>query len=149
MSSVTHLFVAPQRGAPMISLQSVEAIAKTGLVGDRYAEARHRRGPKYQLTLIELEHIQAFRDATGLPLAPDGPRRNIVTTGVRLNGLCGQRFRVGSVLVEGLELCEPCSLMKKRTYPDALRFFIGKGGLRARVLVGGVIALGDRIEVEP
>jgi MOSC domain-containing protein YiiM len=132
----------------MAALQSVAAIAGTGLVGDRYAEARNRRGPKYQLTLIELENIEAFREATGLSLAVDGPRRNIVTTGVRLNELCGLRFRVGAVLVEGLELCEPCTLFRKRTFPEALRFFVGKGGLRARVLEGGVLAVGDQVAVE-
>jgi MOSC domain-containing protein YiiM len=132
----------------MQSLSRAEAVAESGLNGDRYADASIRRGPDYQLTLIELENIRAFEAVTGHVLSADAPRRNIVTSGVALNALVGHRFRVGQVLAEGLELCEPCSLFKKRTYPEALRFFVGKGGLRARIAVGGVIAVGDSICLE-
>jgi len=148
MGTVTHIFIAGSRGAPMQPLSRVEAVTESGLIGDRYADARIRRGPDYQLTLIELENIRAFEEVTGRVLSADAPRRNIVTSGIALNALVGQRFRVGQVLAEGLELCEPCSLFRKRTYPDALRFFVGKGGLRARIAAGGVIAVGDSISAE-
>jgi MOSC domain-containing protein YiiM len=149
VGTVAHIFIAAKRGAPMQSLRRAEAVTESGLAGDRYSNASIRRGPDYQFTLIELENIRAFEEATGHVLAPDAPRRNIVTTGIALNALVGQRFRVGEVLAEGLELCEPCSLFKKRTYPEALRFFVGKGGLRARIAAGGVIAVGDSLVPVP
>jgi len=145
VGTVAHIFVATSRGAPMQLLSRVEAVTESGLVGDRYANASLRRGPDYQLTLIEIENIRAFEEATGHALSVDAPRRNIVTSGISLNDLVGHRFRLGPVLAQGLELCEPCVLFKKRTYPEALRFFVGKGGLRARVLAGGVITVGDSI----
>ena len=148
MGIVTHIFIAANRGAPMKPLSRVEAVTESGLLGDRYADASIRRGPDYQLTLIELENIHAYEEATGHVLITHAPRRNIVTSGIALNDLVGRRFRVGQVLAEGLELCEPCSLFKKRTYPEALRFFVGKGGLRARIAAGGVIAVGDSISAE-
>lgn len=148
MSTVAHIFIAATRGAPMQSLNRAEAVAGSGLVGDRYANESIRRGPGYQLTLIELENIHAFEEATGHVLTADAPRRNIVTLGIALNALVGRHFRVGQVLAEGLELCEPCSLFKKRTHPEALRFFVGKGGLRARIVEGGVIAVGDLISAQ-
>lgn len=40
MGNVLHIFVAPNRGAPMEPRDSVTAIAGTGLVGDRYAIQR-------------------------------------------------------------------------------------------------------------
>jgi MOSC domain-containing protein YiiM len=123
----------------------VEALMDAGLTGDRYTEATNRRSPDYQVTLIELENIEAFSQATGLSLAPEMPRRNIVTRGVRLNNLCGKRFRVGRALFEGLELCEPCNLFAKRTHREVLKFFVGKGGLRARIVSGGLIRVGDSI----
>jgi MOSC domain-containing protein YiiM len=126
--------------------QSVEALTETGLTGDRYSEAKNRRSPDYQVTFIELENIEAFTQATGLPLTPDMPRRNIITSGIRLNELCGKRFIVGRARFEGLELCEPCSLFAKRTHREVLRFFVGKGGLRARIVSGGEIRIGDTIE---
>ena len=76
------------------------------------------------------------------------PRRNIVTRGIRLNELCSKRFRVGRARFEGLELCEPCNLFATRTHREVLQFFVGKGGLRARIVLGGEIRVGDSIEVD-
>jgi len=70
MSNVVHIFVASNRGAPMSAEPSVEALTDGGLAGDRYAEAKNRRSPDYQVTLMELENIEAFTQATGLPLTP-------------------------------------------------------------------------------
>jgi MOSC domain-containing protein YiiM len=129
----------------MVSSQSVLVKEGKGIVGDRYFKASNRRGPDYQLSLIELENIDAFNAEFGTRLLADAPRRNIVTSGVRLNDLCGRQFRVGPILLEGLELCEPCKLFKIRTDPRTLKFFMGKGGLRTRVLSGGVLAVGALI----
>jgi MOSC domain-containing protein YiiM len=129
----------------MSAEQSVEALTDGGLTGDRYSEAKNRRSPDYQVTFIELENIEAFTQATGLPLTPEMPRRNIITRGIRLNGLCGKRFRVGRAQFEGLELCEPCDLFARRTHRQVLKFFVGKGGLRARIVSGGEIRVGDAI----
>ena len=133
----------------MSSLQSVEARAGAGLAGDRYAEAKNRRSPDYEVTLIESENIEAFVKATGHALTPEMPRRNIVTSGVRLNDLLGRRFSVGPAVFEGLELCEPCSLFAKRTYSEVLAFFRGKGGLRARIISAGVLSVGDAVNWIP
>src|SRR5438270_500862 len=82
------------RGGPMASVASVQAVADGGLAGDRYAETKNRPSPDYQVTLIELENIEAFVVRTGLTLTPEQPRRNIVTRGISLNSLCGKRFKV-------------------------------------------------------
>jgi MOSC domain-containing protein YiiM len=124
----------------MVPVAFVEAVTARGLVGDRYAQST--------VTLIELENIEAFVASTGLVLAPDQPRRNIVTGGIDLNSLCGKRFNVGSAVFEGLELCEPCGRFAKRTHREILKFFVGKGGLRAQVVAGGEIHVGDRIGVQ-
>jgi MOSC domain-containing protein YiiM len=129
----------------MVSSESVMVRADKGIEGDRYFKAPNRKGPDYQLTLIELENIDAFNATFGTQLSPDAPRRNIVTSGVRLNDLSGRQFNVGPLLLEGLELCEPCRLFKVRTDPRTLKFFEGKGGLRTRVLTGGVLKVGDLI----
>src|SRR3954453_3674129 len=149
MSSVAHIFVASKRGAKMSSLTAVEALPGIGLAGDRYAEAKNRRGADYEVTLIESESIEGFIGATGRELTPEMPRRNIVTTGVRLNPLLGRQFSIGRAVFEGLELCEPCSLFAKRTYREVLAFFRGKGGLRARIVSGGLVKIGDPIGWNP
>ena len=129
----------------MVSSQSVMVQEGKGIVGDRYFKASNRRGPDYQLSLIELENIDAFNAEFGTRLSPDAPRRNIVTSGIRLNDLCGRQFQVGPILLEGLELCEPCRLLEVRTDPRTLKFFVGKGGLRTRVLSSGVLEVGALI----
>lgn len=146
---VKRIFVAEARGKPMKSMASVEAVTGQGLVGDRYFNKGIRRGPDYQVSLIEAEAIGEFTKELGFRMTEDMPRRNLVTADVRLNELLGKRFFVGPVLLEGLELCEPCSLFAKRTYPQVVSFFKGRGGLRARIVQGGTIRIGDAVAVAP
>jgi MOSC domain-containing protein YiiM len=149
MGAVVHIFVAPRRGAPMKHLQEVYALAGEGLAGDRYADRANRYAADGQITLIQSEYISAFAAELGNDFTPDLPRRNIVTSGVTLNDLRGRRFRVGEAVVEGLELCEPCRLFAKRTHRAVLKFFVGKGGLRGRILTSGRIRIGDAVGAEP
>lgn len=149
MGTIRHIYIAPVRGAPMAELAQVEAIAGCGLRGDRYADAANRESPDYQLTLIELENIEAYVEASGQPMALHEPRRNLVTSGVRLNELCGRVFRVGEVELEGLDLCEPCALFGERTRFEAVRFFVHRGGLRCRILKGGMVQQGDAVVALP
>jgi len=144
--NVLHIFIAPAKAAPVRSVPLVEALAGRGLEGDRYAQPRNHRGPDNEVTLIEIEHIEAFTAATNLAMTPAMPRRNIVTRGVRLNGLVGKRFRVGDAEFEGVELCEPCKVFARLTHREVLGFFAGKGGLRARIVKTGVVRVGDGIE---
>ena len=129
----------------MTSLASAQAVAGGGLLGDRYSDSSNRRSPDYEVTFIELENVEAFAASTGLALTPEMPRRNIVTRGVSLNNLVGTRFTVGSAVFEGLELCEPCGLFAERTHREVLTFFVGKGGLRARIVTGGDIHVGSQV----
>jgi MOSC domain-containing protein YiiM len=132
----------------MESRHNVAALTDGGLSGDRYANPANRRGPDYQVTLIESENIATFSETVEVPFTPDMPRRNIVTQGVRLNELCGKTFKVGGATLEGIELCEPCALFAKRTHRDVLKFFPRKGGLRARIVAGGRIQVGDPIVMD-
>lgn len=129
----------------MTSLQEVEALAHCGLRGDRYADPRNRKSPDYQVTLIEIEFIEGFSKVHRLPLAPYEPRRNLVTTGVRLNELHGKRILVGEVELKALELCEPCLLFSRRTHREVVRYFAHRGGLRCSIVRGGIVRLGDSV----
>ena len=145
--SVALIFTAGERGAPMQARTSVEAYANLGLAGDRYTRVKNKYSDNSQVTLIEMEAIEAFVETTKLAMSPDMPRRNLVTRGVRLNALLGKRFTVGGVEMEGMELCDPCVLFAKRTYREVVKGFEGRGGLRARVLGTGAIRPGDTIEM--
>jgi nucleoside-diphosphate-sugar epimerase/MOSC domain-containing protein YiiM len=136
---VLHIFVARRKGEPVQEVERVEALPGRGLEGDRYWAKKSRR-PADEVTLIEIEQIEAFTRDTGLTFEPGAPRRNLVTRGVRLNDLLGKQFAVGEALLEGLELCEPCRLFQRNTHASALEYFEGKAGLRARIVRGGWIS---------
>jgi MOSC domain-containing protein YiiM len=148
MGTVVNIFTAAARGAPMEPRTSVVALADVGLQGDRYADASVRRGPEYQVTLIEIENIEAFAKTATVLFTNDMPRRNLVTRGVSLNDLYGKRFKVGNATFDGLELCEPCALFASRTHRDVLKHFLRRGGLRARIVIGGEINVGDTVGVD-
>jgi hypothetical protein len=116
----------------MFGVQQVEAVTSEGPRGDRYLDPAPRRSPDSQVTLIEAENIEAVRIATGLPLGPEMPRRNVVTRHVRVNDPVGRRFAVGPVTLDGLELCEPCALFMQRTHQQTLNFFSREGRLTRR-----------------
>ena len=152
LGSVEAIVVAPQAEAMMVKVQRATARAGRGLEGDRYFDRRgtfsnaHARG--HDLTLIEAEMLDALR-LPGGQLAPEEARRNVVTRGIDLNALVGQRFRIGDVECFGQRLCEPCAHLERLTAkagkPGALRALIHKGGLRADVLTDGEIRVGSAI----
>ena len=143
---VVGLYLAEQAGAPMQSRRAVEVAAGVGIVGDRYATRRgHWSEPRWreqQLTLIEAEVGDDLGFEVGLL------RRNVVTRGVQLPGLLGLEFRIGEAVLAGVLPCEPCHYIETLLErPGLLRALTGRGGLRARVLEGGEIAVGDAIVV--
>ena len=75
-----------------------------GLVGDRYASGSGKRG----ITLIQAEHLPVIAALAGLDaVAPTTLRRNVVVSGIPLVALKGRRFRIGDVLLEGTDACDP------------------------------------------
>jgi MOSC domain-containing protein YiiM len=121
-------------------VSSVRAVAGHGLEGDRYFFA-DGAGSGEALTLIEAEAIEDV----GLTGAKS--RRQVVVRGGGLNDLVGKRFRVGDVECEGIELCEPCLHLQKLTRPGIIKDLIHRGGLRADILSGGTISVGDKVQV--
>ena len=53
--------------------------------------------------------------------------------------------RIGEVLLRGMRLCEPCDHLESLTRPGVREALIHRGGLRAQILEGGVIRVGDPI----
>jgi MOSC domain-containing protein YiiM len=147
--SVVSIHIAPLGGAPMVAVPEIKALKGSGLQGDRYAAklGTYSRDPGSgrHVTLVELEAIEALKRDYGIGLDPGLTRRNLVTRGVYLNHLVDQDFSVGSVVLRGTRLCEPCAHMEKLTVKGALRGLIHRGGLRAEITRGGIIRAGDVI----
>jgi MOSC domain-containing protein YiiM len=135
--TVEQIAVSTEEGGLPGAVREVEVGAK-GIAGDRYAAAG-------DITLIEAEALEAFTEQTGIPLSHEESRRQVLTRGVRLNGLVGKRFRVGEVEVIGRELCEPCSHLQSLTRPGVLRGMVHRAGLNADIVTPGRIAVGDEV----
>jgi len=142
VGAVAGLLVAPEAEAALVAVESVVAREGQGLDGDRYAAGRGTfsgRGRGYQLTLVESEVLDE------LGLAWERARRNVVTRGISLNPLVGRRFRVGTVECIGRRLAEPCAHLEKLSGAGLMRPLVHRAGLRADILVGGTIRLGDDV----
>lgn len=132
---------------------AARAVPRRGLEGDRYFDRRGAFSSAAspgrevtELTLIEAEVIEQLRRDYGIDLDPADSRRNLVTTGIALNELVGCEFSVGRVRLQAAGLCEPCVSLVKNGSRDLLRGLAHKGGIRARILRGGVVSIGDVVE---
>ena len=149
--TVLSIHIAPAAAAAMTSVKEVRAVKSKGLEGDRYAAKvgtySNDPGSGRDVTLIEIEAIEALRRDYHVELNAGESRRNIVTLGISLNHLVDKQFRVGEVVLRGTRLCEPCAHMEKLTVKGALRGLIHRGGLRAEIVKGGTIRVGDALIV--
>lgn len=140
--TVDWIGLRPTRGAPMSEVDQVVATTGAGLTGDRYKGGSGKRG----ITLIQAEHLPVIATLSGhAAVEPATLRRNLVVSGIPLIALKGRRFRVGEVVLEGTESCDPCSLMEALLGPGGFNAMRGHGGLCARILQGGTIRRGDTV----
>ena len=148
--SVVSIHVASSANQTTVSLEEVRAVAGKGLEGDRYIQKTgtysNKPGPDREITLIEIEAIEALRRDHGIDLQPGDARRNIVTRGVPLNHLVGKEFMLGEVVLRGIRLCEPCTHLEGLTEKGVLTGLIHRGGLRAEIIKDGTIRVGDSIQ---
>ncbi len=122
-------------------VRSVRAVAGQGLEGDRHFFPGGA-GPGEALTVVEAEVLEE------VSLTGAQSRRQVMVRGVRVNDLVGKRFWIGEVECLGTELCEPCLHLQKMTRPGIIKELIHRAGLRADILAGGTISVGDPVREE-
>ena len=135
MGQVEGITLVLNKAGEVREVDAVEA-GTAGLEGDYHSD----------LTLIAAESLEILREETGIELRAADTRRNVLTRGIDLNALVGERFVVGSVEAVGVELAEPCTKLRRLTgEPGVLRGLVHRAGLRADVVAGGRIAVGDEV----
>ena len=150
--TVIGLFTTPGKGQAMVEHDRIDAIAGSGLAGDRYAlgmgfySAKPLPSGAREITLIEQEALDEIQTTSGIVLTPLECRRNVVTRNIRLHDLIDKRFRIGAVVCEGVRDCPPCAHLEELTGKAVMKPMARIGGLRANILTGGSINAGDRIE---
>ncbi|MQA13002.1 MAG: MOSC domain-containing protein [Pseudonocardiaceae bacterium] len=133
----------------MLECGGVRLVAGHGVAGDRYANGvgyySHRPNEGRQVTLIEIETLEAVAHDHGIELTPAETRRNLVTRGVRLNLLVGHRFRVGEAVLYGDRLNVPCKYLERLVGKPVFKPLIDRSGLNCQILAGGWVRPGDAV----
>jgi hypothetical protein len=136
---VTALHLCQGHRQPMTSVRVVEAIPQRGLRDDMHAI----EGSTRQVLLMDEETLRAFQ------LEPGRIKENITTHGVPLMSLRrGQRLRLGQAVLQLTSPCKPCERMDELR-PGLSAALVGKRGMLARVIEGGMIHVGDTITLLP
>ncbi len=163
VASVQVGLPAPLRGGERVVRSAIVKAQVTGSVpigvegleGDRQADRRVHGGPDkavYAYAAEDYRWWSAQLDRAD-PLRPGTFGENLTTVGLDLgSSALGDRWRVGSVVLEVAQPRSPCAKLGMRMgdpcFPD--RFTAAaRPGAYLRVLVPGSLAAGDPIEVDP
>jgi MOSC domain-containing protein YiiM len=153
MGQVIGVYLADSAGLAMRSVQSAVAAVGQGLLSDRYQVGTGHwcDDPRLydDVTLVAQEALAEASAQHGVKLEAGASRRNLETRGVDLAALVGLRFHVGDVELRGERPCEPCRYLDRVTGQPAKSALQGRGGLRATILRGGRVRVGDLVMVNP
>ena len=146
---IEHIFISPEHNyfghhgqpagtAPAVELEEAELVAGQGIRGDRFFGWKENY--KGQVTFFSREVYDSL--CAEFQVRDRGPgvfRRNVVVSGVDLNTLIGQEFTVQGLRFRGVAECSPCSWMDEAFHPGAEASLKDRGGLRAKILTGGIL----------
>jgi len=155
-----RIILRPERRAPTLQVDSVQALAGQGLAGDRAAfrqPSAAGAGSKRQVTLIQAEHLAVIAAFTGQAwVDPMLLRRNLVVSGLNLVAARALFKNEPMVLCIGDEVmleitgpCEPCSRMEAILGPGGYNAMRGHGGMNARVIRSGLLRSEDAVTCRP
>lgn len=150
--TITHLNLTAAASLPMESPTSLSLVAGVGIEGDRYATQKgyYSDRPELgrQITLFEIETLEALQRDHDVVLHPHEHRRNITVEGVPLNHLVGRRFKVGNCILEATRLSTPCKHIEDVTGKRISRWLINRSGLNCIIIKGGLIEIGNAVQPE-
>lgn len=129
------------KGTAKVSVGQAVCVEDWGLEGDAHAGKWHR-----QVSLLSYEKIEEFK-ALGVSVKDGDFGENMVVSGVDFARLpVGTRFQIGNVELELTQIGKECH------HGCAIAQAVGTcimptEGVFARVLKGGPVRVGDRLEV--
>lgn len=137
-----HYGQAPDQ-FPLEERREIECVAGQGIRGDRFFDFKDDY--QGQVTFFSHEVFAELAREFGLTTKSPGVlRRNVIVSGVDLNGLIGAEFELQGVQFRGTQHCKPCDWMNLGFAPGTEPFLRhGKGGLRARIVTDGRLSVGD------
>jgi MOSC domain-containing protein YiiM len=139
---VKWIGLRPHKRADMVIVNKAQAIEGKGLRGDHYMGRSGNRA----VTLVQAEHLRVIASVLHQQaVKPEQLRRNIMVSGINLLALKHKRFSIGDAVFEMTGACHPCSRMEDILGQGGYNAMRGHGGITARILQGGWIALDDRV----
>lgn len=147
MSTIVAISISTKKGTKKTNVPQAKIIKDFGLEGDAHAGPSSSKGHR-QVSFLALESINKMK-AKGLTVGPGDFAENLTIEGLDLASLpLGAQLQIGSrVLLEVSQLGKECHT------PCAIFYAAGdcvmpKEGIFAKVLRGGTVKVGDRIEVK-
>lgn len=150
MSHIVSIVYKPQN-APVaatgffrVPLQQTQLVVDQGIEGDAKGG-----NPRRNLNLMAAESLERLA-SEGFQTTPGAMGEQLILSGIDLDSLpVGTRLQIGEQAC--IELTEPrTGCAKFERYQDKKREgAAGRLGMMARVVTGGIIAVGDPIEVMP
>lgn len=136
----------PHKKAPMVTAERVMLIENRGVEGDH--QCLHKPGSARQITLISREFIDQiclYLNIEQGSIDPLDLRRNLVVSGINLNALRQSTFAIGNAVLQATAVCHPCSRMEASLGQGGFAAMLGHGGLCAKIVSSGEIALGHAV----
>jgi MOSC domain-containing protein YiiM len=139
-------------GEPLLTVEQFEVVEQKGILGNPRKFGIMSRGSgkpsKRQVTLIEREQICKHAATLGLPSIPAGAvRSNIETLDVDLIQLIGREVQIGEAILLFYQARTPCEKMDRVCAGLRSLMEDGKQGVLAEVIRGGIIRIGDSINL--
>ena len=141
MGKILAVCISEQKGTEKHNVGSARFIEDWGVENDSHAGKWHR-----QVSLLSFEKIEAFR-ARGADVAFGAFGENLVVSGIDFRTLpVGTKFKCNDVVLEltqiGKECHTGCAIFEKMG-----ECIMPREGVFTRVLRGGVISVGDTMEI--
>ena len=144
MAEVVSIHIVKENKAPAGYCNQAVVYDNFGIKGD-YRSGKYK---VEQITLIEYEVLETVSRKLGYKIPSGASRRQIVTKGISLDELVGQRLRIGVVLVQVEKKCKPCNNMEISIGQGAKEAMNGKAGVFCRVIKGGELHINDEVITE-
>lgn len=141
MGCIKAICISERRGTEKKPISSAELIENFGICGDAHAGNWHR-----QVSLLSYEAIEAFK-ADGADVHDGSFGENIIVEGIDWDKLSpGVRLSCADAVLEitqiGKECHSHCEIFKKMGV-----CIMPKKGVFAKVIKGGIIHSGDKIDI--